>query len=164
RLYISAYMNRPADGLGTQVRRLIELLDGDVEAIYRDSLSDYVPRYTPIMKALAGGTPRSIKWIAEQSSISHSAASQTITRMTQQGLLSSEPHRDRRSRLIRLSATGQKMLPLLEKQWRATQKAAEALDRELAYPLSELLAEAIAVLETKSFRSRIELSMKRAKT
>ncbi|MEM8563103.1 MAG: helix-turn-helix domain-containing protein [Pseudomonadota bacterium] len=157
-------MNRSADGLGTQVRRLIELLDGDVEAIYRDSLPDYVPRYTPIMKALADGTPRSIKWIAEQSSISHSAASQTIALMIRQGLLGAEPHRDRRSRLIRLSAKGETMLPQLEKQWRATRKAADALDRELAYPLSELLAEAIAVLETKSFRRRIELSMKRVKT
>ncbi|MEM6581300.1 MAG: MarR family transcriptional regulator [Pseudomonadota bacterium] len=157
-------MKKPADGLGTQVRRLIELLDGDVEAIYRDSLPDYVPRYTPIMKALADGTPRSIKSIAEQSSISHSAASQTISRMSQLGLVRSEPNRDRRSRLIQLSAKGKAMLPLLEKQWRATRNAADALDRELAYPLSDLLAEVIARLEKKSFRSRIESGMKRAKT
>ena len=157
-------MNRPADGLGTQVRRLIELLDGDVEAIYHDQLPGYVPRYTPIMKALAEGTPRSIKWIAQQSSISHSAASQTIARMTKLGIVRSQPNRDRRSRLIRLTAKGADMLPPLQKQWRATQRAADALDRELTYPLSELLAEAIERLEAKPFRNRVETGLKRTKS
>ena len=45
-------ISKQADGLGTQLRRLLELLDGDVEAVYKEHVPGYVPRYAPIMKAL----------------------------------------------------------------------------------------------------------------
>ena len=147
--------SRPADGLGTQLRRLLELLDGDLEALYREEHAFYVPRYTPIMKALASGEPLTIKDIAARSSISHSAASQTISRMVDLDLVALEVDGDRRYRTVRLSDQGRALLPWLEGYWRATQSAADALDAELSFPLSQLLAEAIAKLEDTSFKNRI---------
>ncbi|MEM0930513.1 MAG: MarR family transcriptional regulator, partial [Pseudomonadota bacterium] len=61
-------MRRTADGLGTQLRRLLELLDGELEQIYRQDHPFYTPRFTPVMKALAADEPLSIKAIAERSS------------------------------------------------------------------------------------------------
>ena len=39
-------------GLGTQLRHLIELLDGDVAQTYANAGLDYRPRFTPVMRVL----------------------------------------------------------------------------------------------------------------
>lgn len=156
--------SKPADGLGTQVRRLLELLDGDVEAVYREMLPGYLPRYTPVMKALAGGESQSIKTIAAQSSISHSAASQTIARMSEEGLVTTAPDSDRRNRLVSLTPAGKRLLPRLREVWRGADRAAASLDRALPHPLSRLLGAAIEELEGRPFRSRMEHAMKDKKS
>ncbi|MEL7129764.1 MAG: MarR family transcriptional regulator [Pseudomonadota bacterium] len=148
-------IDRSSDGLGTQLRRLTELLDGELEALYRAEHPFYVPRFTPIMKALADGSPLSIKQIAERSSVSHSAASQTVARLKGYGLIETASDGDRRCRLVRLTDAGRDLLPWLRMKWRATTKAAHQLDAELRTPLSEVLAEAIARLEHRSFTDRI---------
>ncbi len=147
---------KPADGLGTQLRRLLELLDGDLEVLYREEHPFYVPRYTPVMKALAVQEPLTIKDIAARSSISHSAASQTITRMVDLELVELAVEGDRRYRTVRLSPDGRALLPWLQERWQATQRAAGQLDRELTHPLSQLLAEAISKLENTPFKERIQ--------
>ena len=147
--------NKSADGLGTQLRRLLELLDGDLETVYRADHPFYVPRYTPVMKALAAHEHLTIKDIAAMSSVSHSAASQTVTKLTQHGLAALTRHDDGRSRVVRLTGAGRDLLPWLEMRWAATGKAAAALERELDYPLGKLLQQAIDRLEDKSFSTRI---------
>lgn len=144
-----------AEGLGTQLRRLLELLDGEVGQIYREDHPFYVPRYTPVMKALAGGKAITIKGIAEKSSVSHSAASQTVSKLEKHGLVQLETDVDKRSRKVSLSPEGQRLLPWLSRRWAATTAAASELDRELDSPLSELLRQAIDHLEQRSFADRI---------
>jgi hypothetical protein len=48
------------------------------------------------------------------------------------------------------------MLPALERCWAATRFAAQALEDELSAPLSGVLREAIAALETQSFAERLD--------
>lgn len=153
-----------SDGLGAQIRRLLEMLDGDLEKLYRAAHPFYVPRYTPVMKALAAGKPLSIKDIAEQSSVSHSAASQTVSRLKGHGLVALSPNVDRRSRQVVLTDEGRQLLPWLRKQWSATTRAAEALDQDLKYPLSEILNDAIKQLERRSFSARIDAYVNDAET
>ena len=50
--------------LGTALRHLLELLDGDVAAIYKEEGLEYLPRFTPIMRALASGNPMAIRDLA----------------------------------------------------------------------------------------------------
>lgn len=157
-------MQESSDGLGTQIRHLLEMLDGDLEKIYRDAHPFYVPRYTPVMKALAAGKPLSIKDIAEQSSVSHSAASQTVSRLKGHGLVALSSSIDRRSRQIVLTDEGRQLLPWLRKQWSATTRAAETLDQDLKYPLSEILNDAIKQLESRSFSDRIQAYAKEAES
>jgi DNA-binding MarR family transcriptional regulator len=156
RLYIIAYMNiKIAEGLGSQLRRLLELLDGELEKIYaRDELA-YRPRYTPVMKALSKKDGLTIKDIASKSSISHSAASQTVSIMVGLDFVAYEHGADGRERLVYLSEKGLNYLPVLQCRWQATQAAADELDMELSSPLSDLLAEAIERLQSESFSNRI---------
>lgn len=143
-------------GLGTQLRHLIDLLDGAVGAAYEEAGLDYRPRYTPVMRALMRDSPRTIGQIAEAAGITQPAATQTIALMLKAGLIASEPGAlDGRQKMIRLSEQGQALLPQLQKCWQATAAAAGSLDADLPYPLSDALANAIAALQQKSFGERI---------
>ena len=142
-------------GLGTQLRHLIDLLDGDVAQAYQDAGLEYRPRYTPVMRALQAMESASIGQIAEAAGITQPAATQTVELMKKQGLVSVEPGVDGRRRLVRLSAHGKALLPALQTCWAATRAAADDLDAQLATPLSGCLAEAIAALQERPFGARI---------
>lgn len=143
-------------GLGTQLRHLLELLDGAVEEAYALAGMDYRPRYTPVMRALIALEPSTIGQIAEAAKITQPAATQTVALMVKQGLLVSKSGPvDGRQRLIHLSPRGRAMLPRLRECWEATQRAADHLDASLPRPLSQALDQAIAALEADSFGTRI---------
>ena len=155
----------PYRGLGTLLRHLIELLDGDVEQAYRDLGLPYRPRFTPVVRALMESEPRSIRDIADHSGLTHSAVSQTVAEMSRAGLVSLVRDKaDGRARLARLTERCRGMLPRLKRQWDATNSAAEGLDQELSGSLREVVTEAIAALEQDPFRKRIEKRMKRGRT
>lgn len=142
-------------GLGTQLRHLIDLLDGDVAQQYKDAGLDYRPRYTPVMRALQALGAASIGQIAEAAGITQPAATQTVGLMKKEGLVTVEPGADGRQRFVTLSTQGRELLPALEGCWAATRAAADDLDAQLATPLSRCLAEAIAALQDKPFHTRI---------
>ena len=142
-------------GLGTQLRHLIDLLDGDVAQQYKDAGLAYRPRYTPIMRALQATDSASIGEIAAAAGITQPAATQTVGLMKKDGLVTVETGADGRQRRVALSAQGRELLPALEACWAATKAAADELDAQLATPLSGCLAEAIAALQDKPFHARI---------
>ena len=143
-------------GLGTQLRHLIELLDGAVEQAYVEAGLDYRPRYTPVMRVLAEQPSATIGELAAMAGLTQPAATQTVALMVKKGLLTvAAGGEDGRQRVVRLSASGAALLPRLRLCWQATKSAADSLDAELAFPLSDCLAQAIAVLETRSFGARI---------
>jgi DNA-binding MarR family transcriptional regulator len=143
-------------GLGTQLRHLIELLDGAVQQAYTDAGLDYRPRYTPMMRVLAQQQSATIGQLAELAGITQPAATQTVALMKKEGLLLvAASGEDGRQRVVRLSRQGEALLPRLQACWQATRRAADSLDAELEFPLSECLAQAIAVLEQRSFGDRI---------
>jgi DNA-binding MarR family transcriptional regulator len=152
----------PYRGLGTLLRHLLELLDGDVEQAYRDLGLEYRPRFTPVVRALAESEPRSIRELANHSGLTHSAVSQTVAEMKRAGLVSLVRDRaDARARLARLTPRCRAMLPKLQRQWTATNSAADGLDAELPASLRATVTEAIAALERNPFRKRIEKCLKR---
>ena len=141
--------------LGTQLRHLLELLDGAVEQAYRDAGLDYRPRYTPVIRVLLELGAVSIRAISEGARVSHSAASQTVAQLAERGLVEPVAGDDGRERRVRLTPRARAIVPALERQWKATNAAARALDAELSHPLSALIAEATAALERQSFAVRI---------
>lgn len=143
-------------GLGTQLRHLIELLDGAVEQAYVEAGLDYRPRYTPVMRVLAERPSATIGELAALGGLTQPAATQTVALMVKKGLLVvAAGGADGRQRVVRLSAGGEALLPRLRVCWQATRSAADSLDAELAFPLSACLDQAIAVLEARSFGARI---------
>lgn len=142
--------------LGTLLRHLIDTLDGAVEDAYRRAgLNGYKPRYTPVIRALSALGPATIRSIASQARVSHSAASQTVSQMVKAGLLEVSAGEDARERIVALSPAAKAILPKLERQWRATEAAARTLDAELGQSLPDLLSRAIGILERRSFADRI---------
>jgi DNA-binding MarR family transcriptional regulator len=142
-------------GLGTQLRHLIELLDGDVASAYEEAGLGYRPRYTPVMRVLGQHGHAAIGEIAAYAGITQPAATQTVALMKKEGLVEVVPGPDGRQRLVTLSAAGRTMLPQLQRCWAATAEAAASLDAELAHPLSATLADAIAALDNTPFIERI---------
>lgn len=146
-------MNR---GLGTQLRHLLELLDGAVAERYAEVGLGYRPRYTPVMRALIDQEPSTLGQIAQHAGITQPAATQTVAKMVEEGWVSVEAgETDARQRVIRLTPQGRAALPRLKACWQATRSAADGLDAELSMPLSQLLEEAIAALEKRPFGQRI---------
>ena len=151
-------------GLGTQLRHLIELLDGAVQQAYADAGLDYRPRYTPVMRILAQQQSATIGQLAELAGITQPAVTQTVALMKKEGLLLvAAGGADGRQRVVRLSRHGEALLPRLQACWQATMRAADSLDAELEFPLSDCLAQAIAVLGQHPFGDRIRDASKKAR-
>jgi DNA-binding MarR family transcriptional regulator len=143
-------------GLGTQLRHLTDLLDGAVGASHEEAGLDFRPRYTPVMRALGAELPCSVGRSAELAGVSQPSSTQTIGLMHTAGRVEAMPAAaDGRQKLVRLSAPGRQMLHKLERCWNVMAAAAQGLDHELACPLSELLAQAVAALQERSFPARI---------
>lgn len=142
-------------GLGTQLRHLIDLLDGDVANAYQEAGLDYRPRYTPVMRVLRQHGSATIGQIAEAAGITQPAATQTVALMKKEGFVDVVAGEDGRRRVVALTKKGKALLPKLAACWAATERAAASVDAELAYPMSQCLADAIAALGARSFGARI---------
>jgi len=144
------------DGIGTLLRHVLELLDGDVATVGRDlGLTDYRPRYSPVVRVLVEHGPMSIRAIAETIGVTHSAASQTVAQMSRTGLVTLQPGADARQRIVQLTPKARALLPIIETEWAATVAAMRDLDAELPAPLADVLLHVVDALERRPFRQRI---------
>ena len=143
-------------GLGTLMRHVLELLDGDVARVYADlGVPDYRPRYSPVVRALTELGPLSIRDLAGAVGVTHSAASQTAAQMARRGLLTLEAGTDARQRIARLTDRARALLPLIEAEWAATSAAAAALEAELPAALTDVLIQAERAVLARPVRTRI---------
>jgi DNA-binding MarR family transcriptional regulator len=142
-------------GLGTLLRHLVELLDGDVEAVYREQGLDCRSRFTPVIRHLERDGPSTIRQISSASGLTHSAISQTVREMLKAGLVLSGKGVDARERIIAFTPAGEALLPQLHQLWRAIWAAADGLSEDVGEPLSDILRRAIAEVERRPFRDRI---------
>lgn len=143
--------------IGTLLRHVLELLDGDVAKTYPDlGMTDYRPRYSPLVRALVAGGPMPIRDLARAVGVTHSAASQTVTQMARTGLVTLEPGADARQRIVHLTPRTRKILPAIEAEWAATTAAMAGLDAELPMPLADLLTDVLHALQRTSMHQRIQ--------
>ncbi|MGC4892788.1 MarR family winged helix-turn-helix transcriptional regulator [Micromonospora sp. DT31] len=144
------------DALGTLLRHVLDILDGDVAAIHaRLGLTDYRPRYTPVIRALLADGPRPIRDLAADIGVTHSAASQTVAQMRRAGLVDLTPGADARHRIVTLTDRAHTLLPAVEAEWAATTTAIRRLDTELPVPLADELHAVLAALHRRPLRDRI---------
>ena len=143
-------------GLGTLMRHVLELLDGDVARVYSDlGVPDYRPRYSPVVRALVTRGPLSIRDLAGAVGVTHSAASQTAAQMARHDLLTLERGADARQRIARLTDRARALLPLIEAEWAATDAAAAELEAELPAALTQVLQAAERAVLSRPMRRRI---------
>ncbi len=148
-------------GLGTQLRHLVELLDGAVAEAYRREGIHYRPRYFPVMQALTAYGPLSVTEIGQAAGITQPAATQTVALMVRDGLLASnQSEADSRQKVIKITSQGEDLLPRLQACWDAVTAAARSLDSDLPLPISEFLDLAIEALAHNSFDSRIQAAVR----
>src|ERR1022692_1021585 len=148
----------PSDfsGFGTQLRHVLELLDGDVAKFDADlGLGDYRPRFSPVVRTLVALGPSSIRDLARAISVTHSAASQTGAQMSRRGLGALETGADARQRIVHLTARTEALRPTIEAEWAVTEAAVRELEAELPFPLSETLAAILRAVERRSLRQRL---------
>jgi DNA-binding MarR family transcriptional regulator len=143
-------------GLGTRLRHVLDLLDGDVARVYADlGLADYRPRFSPVVRALVILGPSPIRDLARAIGVTHSAASQTVTQMSRAGLVTLEPGADARQRIVYLTDRARSLLPVIDAEWAATGAAVADLDAELPVPLDEMLAAVLRAVQRRPMRERI---------
>lgn len=144
------------EAVGTRLRHVLELLDGDVAKVYADhGLPEYRPRFSPIVRTLVAEGPLSVGELAVAVGVTHSAASQTVAQLVRADLAELAPGADARQRIVHLSDRALGLLPTIEAEWQATTAALAELDTELSMPLSALLAEVATALGERPFRARI---------
>ncbi|MEV7010861.1 MarR family transcriptional regulator [Streptosporangium sp. NPDC051022] len=143
-------------GAGPRLRHLLDLMDGDVARACADlGLPDYRTRFSPVIRALVTLGPCSIRDLARATSVTHSAASQTVAQMSRSGLVVLEAGDDARQHIVHLTEKARSLLPAIQAEWAATNLAATALDAELPCSLEEMLTALSDALRRRSFRLRI---------
>lgn len=146
-------------GLGTQLRRLLALLDGDVQQLYDEGGHSFRPKYFPVMAALLQKDGQDVLALAAAAQVTQPAMTQTLQAMEQAGLVALTPGEDRRQKLVTLTSAGRATAEELTPFWSAVRRAASSLERELSASLAGVVEEALAALERKSFKSRIKEEM-----
>lgn len=149
-------MIRPSRPLGTRVRALLAMLDGDVEALYTRLDTPFRPRFYPVVSHLLAAGSATVGEIAGAANVSQPAITQTLAEMEKLGLVEVSVADDRRARTVTLSqageATARKLIPV----WAAIDAAAAELDRELPYALSAVIDAATDALGRERFLDRID--------
>lgn len=141
---------------GTQLRHLLEICEAGVALSYRDAGINYIPRYTPVLRALLAQEPLTVGGIAAAARMTQPAVTQTVALMVQDGLLMAKRGTDdARQRLIRLTRKARTMVPTIQSCWDETAAAHWAFEDEIGVPLSQYLDVAIAALEKRSMAARI---------
>jgi len=158
--YISAVTSGEGDPtLRSALRPLKQLMiamDAEIARLYAErGVAGVRPRFAMSLIRLRHRGPLTVKELAEQTDVTHSAMSQTLTAMRAEGLVETTPGLDARTRHVALTAKGRELVPFLEAEWRATEAAFAALEAELPYPLTRVVDDMAAALDRRSFLARI---------
>ena len=138
------------------LRDLLDLMDDDIARLYAErGVSGVRPRFSKALIKLAHLGPLSIKQLAQAGEVTHSAMSQTVTALRNEGLVRVRPGGDARTRTVELTDEGRAVVPFLEAEWRATEAAVAELEAEVPYPLTAVVRDLRGALARRSFHDRI---------
>lgn len=131
-------------------------MDEDIARFYAErGIVGVRPRFSMALIRLHHLGPMTIRDLAAEVEVSHSAMSQTVASLRRHGLVGTGHGADARTRLVTLTGRGSALVPTLEAEWRATEQAVAELDASLPYPLTQVVRDLAAALERRSFHDRI---------
>jgi len=100
----------------------------DVNKIYKSHNINFDASWFPVFYLLSQKQEVSIKEIAEDLNVSHSAISQLISSLQQKGFIKSVVSKeDARHKVITFTAKGEKLLEKIQPVWKALQEAMDEL-------------------------------------
>lgn len=138
------------------LRELLSAMDADISRLYTErGVRGVRPRFSMALIRLHHRGSMTVKELAEQIEVTHSAMSQTVTGMRREGLVDSSTGPDARTRTVALTEQGRALVPFLEDEWRATERAWVELEAELPYALTRVVEDMTAALRRRSFLDRI---------
>lgn len=147
------------DELPSRWRPLFQVLrefDDGIAAAYAElGIEGVRPRFSMALMFLDSEGPMTIRRLADECGVTHSAMSQSVTQMRSAGLVASAPGSDARSRLVSLTDAGRAVVPALRAEWAATEAALAELEDELPYPPSRVADDLRAALERRAFAARV---------
>jgi DNA-binding MarR family transcriptional regulator len=125
--------------IGARLRRLSESIDEDAGRVYAELGITFQQRWVGILEQLAGADALSVGELATMLGIRHSSVSQTRRSLEEAGLVESEADpNDARSRRLRLSASGKKLVRRLEPLWETLNQTSIELDKEAGHVVDAL--------------------------
>ena len=131
-------------------------LDRGIATAYAElGIEGVRPRFSMALMFLDSAGPMTIRRLADECGVTHSAMSQSVTQMRTAGLVESAPGRDARSRLVNLTPSGRAVVPVLRAEWDATEAAIAELESELPYPPSQVAADLRQAVERRPFHERV---------
>lgn len=138
------------------LRVLLDAMDHDIARLYEErGVAGIRPRYVMPLIRLGRRGAMTIRELANALDVTHSAMSQTVSALRREGLVRAVPGADARTREVALTQRARAVVPFLEAEWRATEQAVAELEREIPYPLSQVVRDLEAALARRSFRDRI---------
>lgn len=138
------------------LKLLLNDMDDDIGRLYTErGIAGVRPRFSMTLIRLHHLGPLTIRQLAAEVEVTHSAMSQTIAAMRREGLVDSSPGADARTKTVILTDKGRAVVPFLEAEWRATESAYTAMEAELPYALTQVVRDMAAALARRSFHDRI---------
>lgn len=140
----------------TPLRVLLNAMDDDIAKLYEQrGVVGVRPRFTMPLIRLGRRGPMTIRQLAESLEVTHSAMSQTVHALRRDGLVSTRPGADARTREVTLTDRARELVPFLEAEWRATEQAVAELETEIPYALTQVVRDIEAALQRRSFHDRV---------
>jgi DNA-binding MarR family transcriptional regulator len=151
---------RPADPTEQSIWRPLRLLqaamEADIARLYAEAnVTGLKPSMVMELLRLHARGPMTITELAESVQRTHSGTSQKVAAMRAAGLVRTAPGPDARTRKITLTPKARKIAGRLAAEWRATEAAVADIEREIPYPLSQVVTDMEKALQNKSFHDRI---------
>lgn len=148
---------------GSRLRRISEYFLADVNAVYKKHQIRFDAAWFPVFYMLSQKESLSIRDISTELEVSHSAASQLISKLQERGLIkTSSDKEDGRKKVVSFTPKGQKLLRQVEPVWNALQLAMEELLRQSdsTTHLMRAISETETALRKQSIFNRIEKHLK----
>jgi len=131
-------------------------LDRGIAEVYSGlGIEGVRPRFSMALMFLDADGPMTIRRLAQECGVTHSAMSQSVSQMLMEGLVESAVGEDARSKIVSLTSRGRKAVPSLKAEWYATEAAIAELEDELPYPPSRMAADLAEAMERQPFSSRV---------
>ena len=138
------------------LRLLLDAMDRDIARLYEErGVTGVRPRFTMPLIRLGRRGPMTIRQLARSLGTTHSAMSQTVSALRRDGLVTSVRGADARTREVDLTERARAMVPFLEQEWRATERAVAELEAEIPYALTQVVRDLETGLARRSFHDRI---------